>query len=160
MSPTTIAWISGVIIAIGTFGSLIPFFPGLPLALAGIWLDAVVTHFHQVSLVGAIAFSILVAFTFILEILAPAIIARGYKSSAWGSMGASIGAIVGIFSFGPWGVIIGPFVGAYIGEYLKAANTKQALRSAWGATVGIVLGSVFKVIIGLSMLVYFLIVVL
>jgi uncharacterized protein YqgC (DUF456 family) len=160
MDQTLLGFISGILIIAGTIGAVLPFMPGIPLALAGLWLYAILTHFEQVSLFGAIIFSLLTGATILVDVFAPVLGARGNRSSRFGTLGAMIGAVFGIFILGPIGAIAGPFIGAFIGEYLKSANTEQALKTAWGAFIGFLVGSVFKVIVGLSMFIYFLIAVL
>ena len=48
--------------------------------------------------------------------------------SKWGSWGCLIGSIVGIIFLGPWGIVIGPFGGAFIGELLGDRSARDALK--------------------------------
>jgi uncharacterized protein YqgC (DUF456 family) len=45
-------------------------------------------------------------------------------------------------------------LGAFLGELASGAAHHQAMRSAWGALVGILVGMVFKLMVVGSMLVY------
>ena len=49
--------------------------------------------------------------------------------SKWGNWGCIIGTLVGLL-FLPWGVILGPFLGAVIGEvaYIRIYTTKKAAK--------------------------------
>ena len=58
-----------------------------------------------------------------------------------------IGSIVGIVFFSPWGIIIGPFGGAFIGELLGDRSAREALKSGMGALIGFLVGTVFKVVV-------------
>ena len=63
----------------------------------------------------------------------------------------------GIFILGPVGILLGPFAGAYLGELIAGGNQAHALKSAYGALIGLVVGSAFKLIVGISMFVYFMV---
>ena len=55
----------------------------------------------------------------------------GSKAGAWGT---TIGLIVGILAPIPFGILIGPFVGALIGEIgFNKTKGKQALKAAVGS---------------------------
>jgi uncharacterized protein len=41
---------------------------------------------------------------------------KKYGGTKGGVLGATIGLSIGIFLFPPYGIIIGPFAGAYFGE--------------------------------------------
>ena len=58
--------------------------------------------------------------------------------------------MVSIFGlpFGPQGllgVVLWPFIGALVGEYLNQHELRPALRAAWGAFIGFVSGTLIKV---------------
>lgn len=155
-----IAIICGFVILLGTAGALLPILPGIPIALAAIWFYGFYTNFQTVSIFGAAIFSFLTLLTILLDVFAPALGAKGYKSSKWGVIGAILGGIFGIFIMGPIGALAGPLVGGFVGELLHAANAQQAMRAAMGAFIGMLIGSVFKLVVGISMFVYFVIAVI
>lgn len=148
--------ISGLLILLGIAGTVLPFLPGVPIALAGLVLYGYVTGWHGVSVTAIIVFSALTLLTFLLDVFAPALGARGYKSTTYGVVGAIFGAIIGVMTLGPIGAFVGPFVGALLGELLVSRSTAdQALKSAWGAFVGFLVGTLFKLAVTLAMLAYF-----
>jgi uncharacterized protein YqgC (DUF456 family) len=59
----------------------------------------------------------------------------------WGSV---LGLLVGMIWFPPFGVIVGTFLGAWVGEVLKGRTNRESLRAAWGVFVGTMLGIVVK----------------
>ena len=144
-----------ILILAGIVGSIIAFLPGPPLALAGIFLYAFFTHFQSIGWLPLVIFSLLTIVEEVLSFFAPALGAKGYKASKWGFIGSMVGGFLGIFIFPPLGIIIGPFLGAFIGEYLKIQNTDVALKVAWGSFVGFVVGSLVRLALAISMLVYF-----
>jgi uncharacterized protein YqgC (DUF456 family) len=58
------------------------------------------------------------------------------------------GLIAGLFFFPPWGLIIGPFIGAFIGELMESASKGKALKVALMSFVGFVLTTGMKIIYG------------
>lgn len=149
--------ISIALIIIGTICAILPVIPGLPLALAGLWIYGFYTHFQVVSLWAVVIFTLLAGLVEVLNILAPALGAKGYKSSRLGVAGAMLGAILGIAILGPIGIVMGPFLGAFLGEFINAASAESAFKSARGALIGGLVGTFSKIILGLSMLIYFVI---
>ena len=62
----------------------------------------------------------------------------------------AIGLIAG-FWLGPFGIIIGPFVGAFVGELIASNNSEHALKAAWGSFVGFLFGTLLKLVVCLVM---------
>jgi uncharacterized protein YqgC (DUF456 family) len=148
--------LSGILILLGIAGTILPFLPGAPLALAGLLLYGVVTDFADFSgwMVGI--FVCLTVLTFVIDVFGPAIGARRQrKSSRSASMGAVIGAVFGIFILGPVGVLIGPLIGAFAGEFLASRDLDQAARSARGAFFAFLVGTAVKLGIVFAMAGYF-----
>ena len=81
----------------------------------------------------------------ILDYFIPMFGVKRLGGTPWGKWGCIIGTFAGIFLFAPWGVFIGPFVGAVVGELLGGKETKYALKAGFGAFAGFLLGTVLKV---------------
>jgi uncharacterized protein YqgC (DUF456 family) len=150
-----IALSSGFLIILGGLGAVLPIIPGPPLSFGGLWLYAWFTEYEKITPTVLIIFGILTALTFVTDIIAPALGARGYKASKYGVWGSMLGAFAGIFVLGPLGIIIGPFVGGFIGEMINARNLDNAVNVAWGSFIGFIIGSLFKLAVIIGMLVYF-----
>ncbi len=103
---------------VGFIGSILPIIPGPPISWAGLlllkWTDYANDHgaAYENTLWILLFFVVLVT---ILDYVVPIMGTKKYGGSKRGVWGATIGVVVGLF-FGPLGIIIGPFLGAYIGE--------------------------------------------
>lgn len=76
----------------------------------------------------------------------------GTKASVWGS---TIGLIAGPFVIPAFGLIIGPFAGAVIGEMLTGASLEKSMKVGWGSLVGLFTSVVVKIILQSVMIVLF-----
>ena len=70
-----------------------------------------------------------------------------------GIWGCAIGMVVGLF-FGPWGIVLGPFVGAIAGELSGGKQTQAAIKAGFGSFIGFLLGIVSKLVVGGFLLYY------
>ena len=140
---------------LGLAGVVIPLLPGVPLAWLGLFIYAIVTGFERISIFQTVIFFILMLFTLALDLVAPMLGAKKYRASKWGIIGVFLGFIVGILLIGPWGIILGPFLGALLGELIARRETGQAVRAAIGAFVGFLVGNLLKVAIILIMMGFF-----
>lgn len=148
--------VSGFLILLGLAGAVLPFLPGPPLALAGLIIYAWATDFATIGVTALSVFAALTLVTILFDVFGPALTARGYKASKYGTIGAIVGGLAGVMVLGPIGAFLGPFLGAFAGELIAPkAQIPSALRSAWGAFVGFLLGAIFKFAITLGMLGYF-----
>jgi uncharacterized protein YqgC (DUF456 family) len=60
--------------------------------------------------------------------------------------------IIGLF-FLPWGIIVGPFLGAVAGELSGGSNLAQAIRAGFGSLIGFMFGTLMKLFICFYLLV-------
>ncbi|HET7609097.1 MAG TPA: DUF456 domain-containing protein [Gammaproteobacteria bacterium] len=151
-STTVVLWIaSGVLIAIGAIGLVLPILPGAPLIFIGALLAAWAEDFMYIGPGSLIVLGILTALAVAVDFVAGAFGARRFGASARAVTGATLGTIVGLF-FGVVGVIVGPFVGAVIGELSVRRNLAAAGRAGIGATLGLALGTAAKLAIAFAMI--------
>ena len=126
----------------GLAGCILPMLPGPPLAYAGMLL----LHFTdqvQFTTTQLLVWLALVAVIQALDYFVPLLGTKYSGGSKWGNRGCLVGTVVGLF-FMPWGIIVGPFLGAFIGELLGGRETMQALKSGFGSLVGFLVGTVLK----------------
>ena len=135
--------LSVLFMVVGLLGCILPALPGPPLSYVGFLL----LHFTDKVQFSTTQIWVLLALVVIAQVIDYFIPVLGSKYSGgtkWGSWGAFIGSVVGLF-FLPWGLLLGPFLGAVVGELLGDADMKSALKSGTGALLGFILGTVLKV---------------
>ena len=99
---------------VGLAGCILPMIPGPPVAYAGLLL----LHFTdkaQFSTTQLLLWLAAVVLVQILDYFVPMLGSKYSGGTRWGTRGCLIGTVIGLF-FMPWGIILGPFLGAFIGE--------------------------------------------
>ena len=155
MATTVLLWgLALALIAIGVVGLVLPALPGPPLLFAGLLVAAWIDGFAYVGAGTLTGIGIMAALAWLADILAGAFGARRYGASGRSVLGAAIGALVGL-PFGVAGFLLGPFIGAALGELSTRRGLSAAGRAGWGATLGLVLGTAAKLALGCAMLGWF-----
>ena len=146
----------GVILtAVGLVGMLLPMIPGAPVLFLGLLLGAWAENFRFVGLWTLIMLALMAALTYVVDFTASALGARKYGGSNRAMIGAVLGGIVGMF-LGIPGILLGPFLGAVIGELSLQRRLDEASRAGFGTVVGLAIGLAGKLAIGIAMLGLFL----
>ncbi len=154
---TALIIIAFLCLAMGVAGSVIPGLPGPPLSWAGLML-ASLTSFIDVSVTVLITTAVAAAVITVLDYVVPTISTKHFGGSKYGVWGCNIGLVVSIFGlpFGPQGllgVVLWPFIGALVGEYIDKHDLHTATRAAWGAFVGFLSGTFMKVVYCVALMV-------
>ena len=136
--------IAFILMLIGIIGCIVPGLPGTPIAYVGLWI-AQATEYVDFSWKFLLIWGIVTIVISVLDYVVPAWGTKQFGGTKWGVWGSPIGVFVGLFA-GPWGVILGPLVGAVIGELLGGKAAQEALRAGWGSFVGILFGTILKLI--------------
>jgi uncharacterized protein len=147
-----LAWI---LILAGLLGVILPGLPGIPLILGGMVLYAFQTGFQAITTDFLIIMGLLTLTGTVADYLSGIIGAKKFGASRLGIWGAFLGGLVGLFLIPGWGIIIGPLIGAIAGEMMSGKNKESATRVGWGTFLGIMTGTLLKLIIGITMIVLF-----
>lgn len=135
--------IIGIIcLVLGLAGCIVPMLPGPPIS----YVALILLHFTsqaEFSVRQLTIWLVLVAIVQMLDYLVPMWGSKYIGGSKWGSRGCLLGTIVGLF-FMPYGIILGPFLGAVIGELLGGNDTNFALKSGFGSLLGFLFGTLLK----------------
>jgi len=138
----------------GLIGCFVPVLPGPVLNFVGLWiLDY--TRWADFSLSFILIFLVLALGAQIIDTVIPVWGTKKYGGSRWGVRGATIGLVMGFLFLPPFGILLGPFLGALIAEYLHSRDSQKAMRSAWGSLMGFLAGTGLKLMVSLLILFYF-----
>ena len=127
-----------VLVVVGILGCFLPILPGPPLS----YIALVLLHFSkfgQFNVTTLIILGVATVIVTILDFIIPVIGTKKFGGSKYGSIGAAIGLIVGLF-FGPVGIITGLLLGAFIGEIIFKNDIYYALKAAMGSFIGFLMG--------------------
>ena len=141
-----------VCIVVGLVGSVLPALPGPPLSYIGLIVINLASDV-EMSVTWLVVWALVVVAVQVLDIVIPSMGTKRFGGSKYGVWGCNIGVVVGMF-FVPVGIIIGPFVGAVVGELIKTRDFGTSLKAGFGAFLGFLTGTVVKVVLVLGMAVY------
>ncbi len=148
--------ISGSLIMVGIIGCIVPVIPGPPVSYIGLLVLQLKQLPPYTARFLAIWAVITVAVT-ILDYVVPVWGTKKFGGSKYGMWGSIIGLFIGLFIFPPFGIIIGPFAGAVIGELITGKEFNKALRSGFGSFIGFVAGTLMKLAVSFFMVYYYVI---
>lgn len=155
MSEIIALIIASICFLIGLLGTLLPVLPGAPLIWLGMLLYGLIAGFDQLGLFFMITQAIFALSVMAVDYFFSAMGSRYFGGSKAAFWGAAAGLFFGLFFF-PFGLILGPFLGATLADILFKRRTEDALRSGIGATLGFLGALPIKLIIEVVMIVWFL----
>lgn len=144
-------FVAGVLIAVGLIGTVLPVLPGVPIMFGGMWLAAWAGHYERVGLATLIVLGVLAAISIALDFVAGALGAKRVGASPRAQWGAFFGAVVGIF-FGIPGLILGPFIGAVIGQLTSGSGVEHSTHVGIATWIGLLFGTIAKLALSFTML--------
>jgi len=142
-----------ILMIVGIAGCLLPVLPGPPLSYVGLILLHL-TRFADISKNLFIILGIVAVVVTIIDYVVPIWGTKQFGGSKYGIRGATVGLVIGLF-LGPAGIIIGPFVGAVVGELIFKDDIKYAMKAGFGSLLGFLTGVGLKLAASLLMTFYF-----
>ena len=130
---------------VGLLGSILPALPGAPISYVALLL-LLPCEGADISTTALWVYGIFLAIVSILDYVAPVWLTNASGGSKQATRGSMIGLVVGLFVFPPWGLIFGPFVGAFIGELMANSSKGKALKVALMSFLGFILTTGVKII--------------
>ena len=129
----------------GLLGCILPMLPGPPVSFAALILLEL-TSYACFSGTQLTIWLVLVIAVQLLDYIVPMLGSKYSGGSTWGNRGCLAGTLIGLL-FMPWGIVLGPFLGAIIGEILGGRSTHEALKSGFGSLIGFLLGTISKFVL-------------
>jgi len=149
---TLVLWILAIaFVSVGIVGTVLPALPGTVLIFVGLLLAAWADHFQRVGPVMLTIIGIIGAASYGIDFVAAALGAQHLGASRRAMVGAAFGTLLGLF-LGLPGIIIGPFIGAVIGELTLHRNWKRVGKAGVAAWIGFAIGTAVKVGIAFLMI--------
>jgi hypothetical protein len=137
-----------VLMILGILGSFLPVLPGTPVSWVGLFLlyltKAVPNDWWFLGITLIIALLV-----FAMDYIIPAMGTRKFGGTRAGMIGTTLGLVVAIVFpvLGILGIIVWPFVGAFLGELLNKADQQSALKAAFGSFIGFLTGTFLKFVV-------------
>ena len=147
------AWLVLAIICavVGLVGAIVPMLPGPPVSYVALWMMWLRDE-NSVSSTNLWIMGILMVVVSIIDYVAPIWMTKLGGGSKKSMHGATICLIVGLFC-GPWGLILGPFIGALIGELMTNCGFTKALKVASLSFIAFILTTGLKFFYGIAVVV-------
>ena len=146
--------IAATLILAGLIGTVLPVLPGAVLVYLGLLLGAWIDGFERVGPLTIVILTLATALVYVIDFAAGSFGARHLGASPRAVWGAAIGTLMGLF-FGIPGILIGPFLGAVVGEYTAHRQIAKAGKAGAGTWLGLALGAAAKVALVFGMLALF-----
>ena len=140
-----------VMVIVGLVGVVMPALPGHMLILAGLIVGAWADGFTRVGVWTLVVLGLIALASYGVDFIAVALGAKHLGASPRAMTGAALGTLAGLF-FGLPGVIVGPFVGAVIGELTTHRDFSKAGKAGVAAWIGVAIGTATKVAIAFLMI--------
>ncbi|KAA9008688.1 DUF456 family protein [Paenibacillus spiritus] len=153
---TVLGWL--LIIALFLVGLAGAVYPILPGALAIYFAFFVYGWFFSFGSFGPVFWTVqtvIVAALFIADYVVGAWGVKKFGGSRASVIGSTIGIIAGPFVIPAFGLILGPLIGALVGELLAGSDIKKALKVGWGSLLGLLTSTVVKILLQLAMIILF-----
>ncbi|MGR0481584.1 MAG: DUF456 domain-containing protein [Candidatus Electronema sp. V4] len=142
------------LISVGFVGTVFPALPGTALIFCGFLTYGLITGFDSLSGWFFLGQGLLVVGSYLMDFAATAWGVRkfgGSKAAAWGAV---LGTLL-VFVLGPVGILVGPLLGAVVGELLMGEQFRQALHSGFGSFLGFIVGTAAKLLLAGIMAAWF-----
>ena len=139
------------LLLVGAAGTIYPVLPSLPFMLAGAWLLAFAQQYEVIGATSLWLIAVLCALGMAMDFVAGVLGAKYTGASQTALWGAFIGGLSGLM-LGIVGIIIGPLLGAAIGEFVARRDILLAGKVGIGTFVGFIIGTVAKISAALTVL--------
>jgi uncharacterized protein len=146
-----------LIMLIGLAGSIVPLLPGPPIIWLGAFFYAWQTDFTSIgwlTLLGLAAIAIAAATS---DLWIGAMSNRKAGASGWATLFSTIGGIVGLFTLGLPGMILGSILGVLLPDWRRWREGQHVWNVSWRTVKSWIVGALVQAGLGIVMIVIFLI---
>ena len=137
--------IGGILVLVGIAGCVVPVLPGPPISYISLILLSWAYKWKAYSTNFLLVMGIITVVVTVLDFILPIYLPKRYGASKFGIWGSIFGMIVGMIIFPPFGLIIGTFLGAVLGELAFNKDKRASLKAALGVFIGTIAAILLKV---------------
>ncbi|WP_085979488.1 DUF456 domain-containing protein [Paenibacillus curdlanolyticus] len=153
-----IGWIVVVaLFVIGMAGAIYPILPGALAIYAAFFVYGLCISFSPFGFWFWAIQSIIVIVLFVADYAVNAWGVKKFGGSRASVIGSTIGVLIGPFVIPAFGLILGPLIGAVLGELYVGSDWNKSLKVGFGSVVGLFTSTVVKFALQLTMIVLFVI---
>lgn len=134
---------------VGVLGTILPILPGMLLCA----IPMVTLYFlypGTISLGTLLTMLCIFVLLSVLDYLAPVFLTKWLGGSRKAMWGVTCGILVGLF-FTPWGLVAGPLVGGFLGEYWSSRSVQHSVKVAAASFLSFLLTTGLNLIAALVM---------
>lgn len=135
----------------GVIGNILPALPGIPMVFGGIWLAAAVDQYRHLGVWWLVLIGVLGTLGVIVDFVSATLGAKRVGASPRALTGAGIGTLVGMF-LGIPGLLLGPFVGALLGELASGTSVLRSAHVGAATWLGLLCGTLVKLVLSFMMI--------
>lgn len=146
-----------LLFAVGMAGAVYPVLPGVLAVYAAFFVHGWFFGFTEFGFWFWAIQTSAVAAILIADYAVSALGVTKFGGSRASVIGSTIGLLIGPFVIPGFGLLAGPFLGAFAGELFAGAHWRQAVKVGIGSLVGFLSSVVVKVLLQAAMIVLYLI---
>lgn len=141
-------WIvlGALLILTAVIGCVLPVLPGSPLAYLALLLLLIVQP-HLFTVKFLLIMAALHVLVLVFDFLLPIIGAKRFGAGKEGIIGSTIGMLVGLIFFPPFGLFLGLLAGAFLGELWAGKKVDKAFKAGFASFAFGMLALVLKLVI-------------
>jgi len=139
----------------GLAGIILPMFPGIPYMWVLSVIYALTTSFNVIDRGELIVLTVVLILSLFVDYFSGLLGAKlggaSLKSIGWGM----VGLFIGLFTFPPFGGVVGMFLGVVASEINDYKPDHLALRAGVGGVIGSLAGVITNLLLGFTFLIAF-----
>ena len=131
------------LLLVGLIGSFIPAIPGPSVS----YVSLLVFHFftsYEISIANLLICALIAILVTIFDFWIQVYGVKKFGGGKKAVNGSIIGLILGLLFIPGIGIIIGPLLGSFVGAQMEAKKFNDAIKIAFGAFVGFIVGTLSK----------------
>lgn len=131
----------------GVIGCILPVIPGPIVAFLGLVVVSIAQQWAVLPVWLLVVLGVAAVATTVLDSVLPSVASKRAGAGSGGIWGSVIGMLIGTFLFPPFGIILGAFFGALVGEMIFHRENKSPLRAAAAVFTGTLFAMLLKLLV-------------